>query len=920
MASIADIKSIIDMESLAERLGMKRAKGAEGGKSMWHSPTHKDNTPSLSMTKQNGIWLFKDWSDPDAAHSKGSVVDLVIYAGKATDTGEALRLLHEWFGVAFDKPDQPREKVERSLADHIADQCWIDTQPAIEYLKSRGITDLALAGALKHKSIGWNNYSSKKVPAGQHGHGGPAAAFIVRTLNPGRVVAVDLRYLDAEANGGTKTQCHGEKSGYGWTSDIKRLLGARTIYITESPINALSVESAFPTERHTAAFAVRGIGNIENIDFSWARGKQIRICLDHRDKVNERTGYRAGLKAAWDLHERLTMRDISALLVDQSGWDEGDDLNDVLQKEGSDGLIRVLKNTEQWLIPGLAGKDDSHGKRRIYLPSQDFGKYWLYRVKDDHTQIVTKCTDDPDNEDAPPRIEMGDLCGFRVASLARVTIQSAQATMTGDVDAQPDVQFSVSVQTPRHGAKLVRKVFHDEDLHNIAKWEKFGPIYSPAGFKRMVNILERTAEIGARKAVNFVGLAWKDGQLEVNEGIDTYFTEPEKQCPYHNLTFPRGTTADARQVIEAFGATMKQNAATMLLIWSLGGHLKLFLDFWPHMELQADKGAGKSTLIKKLERAIAFTMFSNQSIKTEYRLITSVAHTTHPVGWEEISANAQFVIDAAAGLLQQTYQSTVTRRGSDMTEYLLCAPVLLVGEDVPVKTLAGKLINVDITGKKGAPIPDTSPRFPVHQWLQFLASLNKARVLECFEDAKSFCTEGAMSNADDSGAERMIFNYAGMLTAWNLLAEFAGLPDTWNNVPGTMLTDMNRHISATTATRHPWVWIMDIILSEISKGSFQHPFKWESVRHKDTHQEEFCLCIRAGHIMDHIAHSPALREKWNALPVKSDRVFKKQIIAAGVVHVDDFDTTRGSTRLTHYMAVSKSGLERFGLHATYHFD
>jgi hypothetical protein len=33
--------------------------------------------------------------------------------------------------------------------------------------------------------------------------------------------------------------------------------------------------------------------------------------------------------------------------------------------------------------------------------------------------------------------------------------------------------------------------------------------------------------------------------------------------------------------------------------------------------------------------------------------------------------------------------------------------------------------------------------------------------------------------------------------------------------------------------------------------------------------------------MDHLSSSNHLREKWNGLPVKSDRVFKKQMMQAG---------------------------------------
>ncbi|MBJ6881731.1 hypothetical protein, partial [Vibrio cholerae] len=79
--------------------------------------------------------------------------------------------------------------------------------------------------------------------------------------------------------------------------------------------------------------------------------------------------------------------------------------------------------------------------------------------------------------------------------------------------------------------------------------------------------------------------------------------------------------------------------------------------------LNAGKGAGKSTLVKSLERTLAFTMFSGQSLKTEFRLLTSISHTSHPVGWEELSAQGQGVIDKAVAMLQESYQYTITRRG-----------------------------------------------------------------------------------------------------------------------------------------------------------------------------------------------------------------------------------------------------------------
>lgn len=101
--------------------------------------------------------------------------------------------------------------------------------------------------------------------------------------------------------------------------------------------------------------------------------------------------------------------------------------------------------------------------------------------------------------------------------------------------------------------------------------------------------MERAADLGARDVVNFVGLSWKAGALAAQEGQDCYFVEPQKQCLYYNLTFPRGTQQQARTVIQAYQDTFRDNAAAIVLVWGLGTHLKNLLGFYPHFQMQAEK-------------------------------------------------------------------------------------------------------------------------------------------------------------------------------------------------------------------------------------------------------------------------------------------------------------------------------------------
>jgi hypothetical protein len=907
VATTDELKQRIDLHDLAEKLGLERPHS----RGNYKSPTHEEKNPSLSIFAGGTRW--KDHS----TNAFGTCIDLVMYV-EGCEVDEAIRRLHELYNIPLDKPkDEPRR--ELSTAEYVANRCTTAAEELKAYLvDERKITEFAVDLAIKGRSLGFNAYTNPKFNPYELGHGGPAVACIVRSTNPGRVMAVDMRYLDPELNGGCKTQTIGEKYGHPWFSDLRRVKQANRVYIVESAINALSIEGCdIP---YTTAVATRGTGNVENIDWRFLIGKEVVIAMDN-DEPNKKTGYCAGEKAAWAIYDQLTALNIATMLVEQQHWDSSgwNDINDILQAEGPEQLRRELKRLQHWVIPGMHGGDGCKGKRRVYLPPHDYAQYWRFRAKSDFTTWVSKVDKDEESGEEKPSFE--DLCGFRVASLSRVQVASALSMMSGDQDAQPRVLFSVSVQAPRHGAKLMRRVFEDDQLHNVDHWRKFGPVYKPSQFLRMINILERGADLGARHAINFVGLAWRDGDLVVNQGPDCYFTLPEKQCPYHNLTFPSGSVDDAKVVIKAYQTTFKRNAALLPLVWGLGGHLKAFLGFWPHMVMQADKGAGKSTLIKRLERTLVFTMFSGQSLQTEWRLLTSISSTSHPVGWEEISARRQDVIDKAVAMLQESYQHTATRRGADMTEFVLSAPVLLAGEDVPVKSLLGKVVRTELGEQDMGPLMrEDLPTFPVQQWLTHLAThYRRDQVRETYERYRKRCQDLSRASGEDKGAERMAGNYAGLLLAWSMLCEFAGIDEHQGGFIDDVLAQMNSHIAETSQDREPWVWIMEIALSEIAAGKFRHPYTWDHAGHFG--EQEECLMVRTSHIMDHIAHEHHLRDRWNALPVKSDRVFKRQLKQAGVVVEDGTDNgtverTINGRRVSNLCAISLGRLEGFGLFAT----
>ena len=922
----AKLNAEIDCEDLAERLGLERPQQ----KGNFRSPHHPDKAPSVSVFNPSGGGpkRWKDWSTGES----GGPVDLVMWA-RGLDFPEAVKEVAGMYGVSVPRPARagaPLVQRELTRAEYIAGKCLEalrdggNKTAVLDYLEGRKVAREVIEQAMKKGSLAVNTWVNPTAQQGEVGYGGLAAAFLVRSRLDGQVLAVDMRFLDAEKNGGVKTQSQGEKVNAPWTSDWKRVEGARTVYVVESAVNALSIESCnIPA---TAAVATRGTATIDGTDWSFLRGKQVIAVFDN-DKPLEHgpdKGFCAGMKAAWRLHEVLTGMDISCLLVDQGDWFEDakekegpiNDANDFLQLLGVDALTKALAKLETWMIPGMVGDDTRVGRSRLFLPAHDYLAYWRYRVQPDFTKVIGKVT--KDDESGTEKYEFQDVCGFRVAAVSRVQIASPTSTMTGDVDHSARTVFSLSVQVPRHGPKLQRRVVDDERLHNIDVWKKLGPVYAPTAFARLLNVWERAASIGAREAINFVGLAWRDGRPVVNEGPDCFFADPRQQCPYSDLVFPSGTLAEGRLVVEQFAATFRDCAALIPLVWGLGAHLKAFLGFWPHFVMQAEKGTGKSTLVKRLERAIAMVMSSRQSLQTEFRQLTSVSYTSHPVGWGEMSANKPEIINKAVHNLQECYQYEHTRRGAELIDYLLCAPVLLAGEDVPVQSLQGKVVRSELTlDRRGEVIPQDLPVFPVKQWLQFLARQKKAEVLELHATLAGDLFDNCIATTADAGAERMVNNYAALAVAWHLLCRFLEVEHYAVPFVQDLTKEMNDHIKETVSDRQPWAWITDKLLSEIAQGQFRYPFCFDQV------DEVPVLCVRTGHVMAHISQTPALREFWDGLPVKSDRVWKKQLAAAKVLMTSkdtgavlEVERTVKAVRVGHMVAFSLPALELYGLHAT----
>lgn len=934
---IEQIETHVDCEDLALRLGLERP----GDRGRFRHPKSTARSPSIqcfaAADGRPSHWVDVAELDPlDSSVSlHGGPVELVLHARSMhrDHWGEAVAEIMALYGLLGDTEQAAeQQRPERWVAQRALDVAADGTRRLLltAWLQTRGISDLVGLRAIEQGVIGLNDYTSPRIAAGQPRHGGDAFAAIARSAHDGEVLRVDLDYLQPELNGGIKTAFFGESRAAFWCLDWRRFRQAKRVILVAGALDALSVEMCLAPG--TACVAVQGgLHGLHALDWRLFIGKQvvIAICPGKPQEMGPGKGYCPGLQMAWAAHEALVGLDVPALMLDQDEWikDGGqgdkldavplDSVNEALQLFGVDKLAGCLRRLEPWLIAGMPGdRKTTLGRSRIFLPAHDNEVYWRFRVRDDFTSYIAKWgkkKDDEGNEtDEKGDFQLENVCGFRVAGISRVTIASPTSTMTGDQETSPTTIYALSVQVPRSGSRLLRRVVNDEQLHNTEIWKKLGPVFSAPGFSRLVNIMERAADIGARDAVNFVGLAWRNGQPVVNEGPDCYFSDPAQQCPYSNLVFPSGPRDTAKRVIAAYQATFRKNGVLQMLVWALGAHLKAFLGFWPHFVMQADKGTGKDTILKRLERSIGMTVFSRQSMQTEFRILTSVSYTSHPVGWGELSANKQDLINKAVANLQESYQYSHTRRGADLKDFLICAPVLLAGEDVPVKTLQGKIVRNQLDkSMRGSLMPEDLPAFPVRQWLEYLATIPKAQVQQLHQTCLQELTQSCAARGDDAGAERMLSNYGAVRAAWKLLCDFAGIDIATGGFMADLTAQMNGHIKDSEGERQPWVWIVDTLLSEISRGTFRYPFVFD-----ETEDEEQMLCVRTSHVMDHIAREPSLREFWDALPVKSDRVFKRALSAANVVAAESLERTHAGKRVSHMVGLSLAALEQYGLYAT----
>ncbi len=930
MTIYQQIKQSVSLSELAVTLGLKQA-SQHNGKNMFHGPGGNGNTPSLSIRDDEGCFI--DF----AQDAKGDHVELVMHVMKI-DKSEAIKWLCDQYNIQEERENNNYTQKKKSLSEWLAHEAIKQAKDArlMNYLTSRRIKETVIQHAIAKSTLGFTDYTKSGKPPGSQGYHGPAVVFIVKSINPQRIVGIEKRFIDATLNGGQKMNDSDGIGGCFWCSDYSRIKKSHSVFIVESPINALSIDCC--EMQGCVAIATLGVRNIDLIDWRFLRGKNVYLGFD-KDAA-KKDGSQPGQETNWKMYDKLTDLGICVHILDQSKWvtkiknpldDEEDeeedrkndeeaeefdiDINDMLQGIGVVKLKKRLRIRENWLISGVRPKAS---KNRAWLPSVDMRDYWRFRTTAEHTEFLKTVKEKDDSGTIQEREVEVDVCGFRIANFRTVSVASNSSAVNGGQDDSPRVFFVAYGQNRRGGRYLSKQVF-EQGIHNPGLWEnKLGAIYDVNKFKRAVTIMENTAALNPIHAANIVGLAWLNNQLSVNEGNDCFFAIPEQQCAaYKDLTFHTGPPSEAKIILNAYRSTFTNNAALLMLLWTLGSHLKIFSGFYPHLLTQADKGVGKSQIIEKIGMTAVLSKYTAEDL-TPYRLKILCSGTTFPIAFDEFSNAKQDKREALSNTMQNTYTKAImSSQTHGMTlEFLKIAPLLIGGEDVAdADNVLTKTVRVTLDmPHRGAEIdPHDLPKWPMKQWLEFLAGIERQQFNNDFESAHAYCK--GFSNSEDQLVDRMVKNYAVLLLAWRYVAAFADIQDTVWSVDSSIVTEMNRHIGATDADREPWVKVIDKITLDIQTNQYPYPYNVSFI-HDEGGDLIQSLNISAAHMMDYVKTSPNLREFRDRLPISSKKVLTHQLQKSGVLvkkHHPTFSWKTETQRHTNFMALSVVKLQAYGI-------
>lgn len=757
------LRETVDLHDLAHRLNIQRHPGGN-----YHAPWRPDRKASLSVFNEN-----RKWRD-HGSNSGGSCIDLVMQI-QGLNASEAMRYLHELYGFPMEStPKTAAPPKAESKAEYI----WRTAKKnagivqAAKYLTDVRKLPAEQVAKWQDKVFGFSNWTPKDGNPDAHG---PATIFPVVNQD-GVVSAVNMRYL---ADGhDPKMRTIGEPSGCFFLPDLS-IKRSSVIWLVESPIDALTLVAA-----GCPAMAFLSASMAKAFPLSWLNDKQRLMILADGDE--------AGKGAAETLYHRAISAGITAQIVDWSG--DHKDPNAALQAGTTLETIQSwAKNVKTDLFP-VGGP---------WIPEGEFGRMRSFICNLDTTEFRTE-------NDGGEKLE--PVASYRIFRMDPIMVHDPTTALTGKKSGYSSHQTLITYR--RSDSPFMQKQIIDgDDVGKPTTWQKFGHLHNPRQMARILQTLGRDQR-HTQETVGVIGLVYVGGQLQLVDSKNSYLTD--EQCIYHRLVMPSAPQETASGIMQNMDGLFKNSLGLIALAWTLGSMMKVFLGFWPHLVVRAHHGSGKSVLVEDILSILTGCVHKEPSeIETRYRRMKMLSNHIYPVFLDEISRAKKADCNDFVDLLNSSYRAALRNHGTS-GQYLMAAPVCLIGQDNPVEDSAfsTKIIQFSIDDMKieSGLFAPREP-FPVAEWAQWLiARWDREKAETRLKMHTESLTHQLKRDASDNNIGRFITNYAALQFAIEELFAFSGYKN--DIVWGVIRDIMNRHLGESVIIRRESVAILEQLVQE----------------------------------------------------------------------------------------------------------
>lgn len=296
--------------------------------------------------------------------------------------------------------------------------------------------------------------------------------------------------------------------------------------------------------------------------------------------------------------------------------------------------------------------------------------------------------------------------------------------------------FEVTASTRQSGQK--RAFFTFESYHNADKWKTLGAVHNEAAFRFYTSNAKETCE-QTEEVVPIVGLVRVPGAKErytLRGGpevaqFNKAYTFPINN-PYEHADWtgewggtpdPHEAIAHGRAVLQAFRGMFRRSIGGLVVYWLAGNLLKIFTRSYPHLQIVAQRGSGKSTMLKLLADTFGLVQPGLDTWATPFRMLGVLSNHALPVLVDEVSRIDKVRRAELLAKLNLAFDSGQSTLPYGQSQYPLCfaASVMTVGQDtMSDPALESKQLSVTLNEDDKSAMPKGIPRWPWRLWGQHL--------------------------------------------------------------------------------------------------------------------------------------------------------------------------------------------------------